>query len=243
MAELFTLESLVALLTLTGLEIVLGIDNIIFIAIVVGRLPPEARDRARRLGLMLAVVSRLLLLLGLGLMVQHFTATLFTIGQVHFSGKDLILLAGGVFLIGKASYEIHHRVRHGLHEEGHQSGGGPVPSLGNVLVQVLILDVVFSLDSVITAVGMTAHLPIMMLAVVLAIGVMLVFSGAVVRFVDRNPSIKILALSFLLLIGVLLVGEGFHQEISKGYVYFAMAFALVVDLLQLRAERRAKPAA
>jgi predicted tellurium resistance membrane protein TerC len=236
--DLFTFEAFVAFLTLTSLEVVLGIDNVIFIAILAGRLPESQRDKARRLGLLLAVVSRILLVLAIGWVIQ-LKVPLFSILGHAFTGKDLILLGGGLFLIAKATYEIHHKIEGA---ETADSAPGPASTLTAVLVQVLLIDVVFSLDSVITAVGMTEGLanpiPIMVAAILASVVVMLAFSKTVVTFVDRNPSIKILALSFLLLIGVLLVAESFHHQIPKGYVYFAMAFSLAVDLLQLAAERR-----
>ena len=228
--EYLTVESLIALLTLTTLEIVLGIDNIIFIAIQAGNLPAAQRDRARRLGLMLAVVSRILLLFAIGWVVKM-THPIGTLLGHEITWKDLVVIAGGLFLIRQATVEIHHKVE-GEHPEQH--GVGRVSTLSAMLIQVTIMDVVFSLDSVITAVGMSKQVPIMIAAVLMSVVVMLVFSGAIVRFVDQNPTIKLLALSFLLLIGVLLVAEGFHQEIDKGYVYFAMAFSLAIELMQMR---------
>jgi len=236
MAEYLTMDTLMAFLTLTSLEIVLGIDNVIFIAILAGRLPESQRDYARKLGLSIAVVSRIILLLCIGY-VMRLTQPWFTIWEYEFTGKDAILLVGGIFLIGKATYEIHHKV------QGHdeiQKASGKHASFVPLMIQVALIDVVFSLDSVITAVGMSNQLPVMIAAVIVAVGIMIIFSGAVVRFVDKNPAIKILALSFLLLIGVLLVAEGFHQKIDKGYVYFAMAFSLGVELLQMGVERRKK---
>ncbi|MCX7407189.1 MAG: TerC family protein [Planctomycetota bacterium] len=231
MIELLTVPNLIALLTLTALEIVLGIDNIIFIAIQAGNLPVEQRDRARRLGLLLAVVSRVLLLFTIGWVVQ-LKQPMGTLLGHEFTWKDLVVLAGGLFLIRQATVEIHHKVEGHHAEDGH--GSPRVSTLNAMLVQVTIMDVVFSLDSVITAVGMCKEVPIMIAAVLISVGVMLVFSGSIVRFVDQNPAIKLLALSFLLLIGVLLVAEGFHQEIDKGYIYFAMAFSLGIELMQMR---------
>jgi predicted tellurium resistance membrane protein TerC len=232
--SLLSLESLIALFTLTSLEVVLGIDNIIFIAILAGKLPESEREKARKLGLMFAAVSRILLLLVIGFVMQLKKKDLFTVFGMGFSGKDLILIAGGIFLIGKASYEIHHKI---------EAAGRPVEkiktsaamSLAAVLGQVMVVDIVFSLDSVITAVGMTPHIPVMIAAILASVAVMLLFSGYVVRFVDEHPTIKILALAFLILIGTLLVAEGFEQKIDKGYIYFAMAFSVVVDLLQMKA--------
>lgn len=234
MTDLLTTESLMALLTLTSLEVVLGIDNVIFIAILAGKLPEEQRDSARKMGLAVAVLSRAILVLAIGFVMQ-LNQPLFTALGTGFSGKDLILILGGLFLLGKATHEIHHKV-----EKSRESHGAapPITTLRAVLMQVLIIDVVFSLDSVITAVGMTEGLaspiPIMIAAIVISVIVMLVFSKAIVTFIEQHPAIKILALAFLLLIGTLLVAEGFHQKIPKGYVYFAMAFSLGVEILQMR---------
>lgn len=240
MGDFLTGESIIALLTLTSLELVLGIDNIIFIAILASRLPADQRDRARKLGLLLAVVSRVLLVLGIG-WVMGLRRGLFTLLEHEFTGKDLILIFGGLFLLGKASWEIHHKVGHARRSES----GEIIPnvtSLKAVLVQVLFIDVVFSLDSVITAVGMTDNLPhpipIMITAIILSVLGMLWFSRAIVNFIEKHPAVKILALSFLLLIGSLLVAEGFHHEIPKGYVYFAMAFAFGVEILQMITEEK-----
>jgi predicted tellurium resistance membrane protein TerC len=230
-SDYLTLESLMAFLTLTVLEIVLGIDNIIFIAIQAGNLPPHQRDRGRKLGLLFAVVTRILLLLAIG-SVMKLDHPLVTFLGTRISGKDLILILGGLFLIRQATLEIHEKVEGQRHHHGRNPTAA---SLNAMLFQIALMDMVFSLDSVITAVGMSKQIPIMIAAVVAAVGVMLVYSGAVVEFVDHNPAVKLLALSFLLLIGVLLVAQGFHQEIDKGYVYFAMAFALMIELLQMRA--------
>jgi predicted tellurium resistance membrane protein TerC len=232
---IFTVEGIIALLTLVSLEVVLGIDNVIFIAVLAGRLPPEQRDRARRLGIQVAVVSRILLLLSIS-WVMRLTRPLFEFVGRGFTGKDIILIVGGAFLLTKATVEIHHKVE-GVHEASRTSN---VVSLRGVLVQVLMIDVVFSLDSVITAVGMTEHVPIMILAVLIATGIMLWSSRAVVDFVEKHPAIKLLALSFLLMIGALLVAEGFGKHIGKGYVYFAMGFSLAVELLQMRMQARNK---
>lgn len=232
-APLLSTSSLIAFLTLSALEIVLGIDNVIFIAILAGKLPPAERDRARKLGLSLAVVTRILLLLAIGAVMRLQKAVLFSVLGIGLTGKDLVLLAGGLFLIGKATYEIHHKLEHA--GEGGETGVKTVStSLRAVLVQVLLVDVVFSLDSVITAVGMTNHIPVMIAAILVSVAIMLAFSGPIVAFVDRHPTVKILALAFLILIGTLLVAEGFHQKIDKGYVYFAMAFAVLVEMVQLR---------
>ncbi len=236
MDGLFTTENLIAFLTLTALEIVLGIDNVIFIAILAAKQPQHRQKLARQLGISLAVVTRIALLLGIG-WVMKLKEPLFALLGHDFSGKDLVLLIGGVFLIGKATYEIHHKVA-GL-SEGHNPEGKSMP-LYFMLAEVMAIDVVFSLDSVITAVGMTNNIPVMIAAIITAVAVMLIFSGAVVRFIEKHPAIKLLALSFLLLIGVLLVAESFHQHIDKGYVYFAMAFSLTIEILQMRSEYNRK---
>jgi len=230
MSELFTTDNLIAFLTLSALEIVLGIDNIIFISILSGKLPPEQRARARRLGLGLAMLMRIALLFAIS-WVMGLTQPLFTVLEHSISGRDLILLGGGLFLIGKSTFEIHERLEGPPH--------GPIDprlraSFGAILVQILLLDIVFSLDSVITAVGMVQNITIMIAAVVVAVAVMMVFAGSVSDFVERHPTIKMLALSFLILIGVMLVAEGFGQHVGKGYIYFAMAFSLLVELLNMR---------
>jgi predicted tellurium resistance membrane protein TerC len=230
MNEIFTAESLIAFLTLTSLETVLGIDNVIFIAIVAGRLPAEQRDKARMLGLTLAVVTRILLLYTLSWMMR-LTDDLFFIGSHGVSGKDLILLGGGLFLIAKATHEIHVK----LEEGGHSDLERPKSAkFWGVIAQILLIDIIFSLDSVVTAVGMVNNLPIMVTAIIVSIGVMLIFSKTIVSFIERHPTIKMLALSFLILIGVMLVAEGCGKHIEKGYIYFAMAFSLMVETLNIR---------
>lgn len=236
LTSLMTVESLVALLTLASLEIVLGIDNIIFIAILAGRLPEQQRERARKLGIQVAVVSRILLLLSIS-WVMRLTHPLFEYGGREFTGKDLILVGGGTFLMMKATIEIHHKVE-GVPEK--ETATKVAATLRGVLLQVFMIDVVFSLDSVITAVGMTPHVPIMIAAVLVSTGAMLVFSKPVVDFVEKHPAVKILALSFLLMIGALLVAEGFGKHIGKSYVYFAMAFSLGIELLQMRMATKQK---
>ena len=233
---LLSIASLVSLLTLTALEIVLGIDNVIFIAILTGRLPEGRQPRARKLGISLAVITRVLLLLSLSFLMG-LTRPLFTLLGAAVSGKQLILVLGGLFLIGKSTVEIHDKL------EGTE-GGGPgarAASMTAVIVQIMLIDVVFSLDSVITAVGMTSQIPVMIAAVVLAAGVMVAFSGPVSDFVHRHPTIKILALAFLILIGVMLLAEGFGQHVNKGYVYFAMAFSLLVEFLNMRVRAKEAP--
>jgi len=222
-------ESWIALLTLTVLEIVLGIDNVIFISILAGKLPSERQGKARRLGLFLAMFIRIGLLASLAWVVS-LTRPLATVLGHGVSGRDLILLGGGLFLIAKATREIHERLEG---EEG-EATAHLRASFAGVIVQILLLDIVFSLDSVITAVGMANNLPVMIAAVVLAVGVMLLASGAIGDFVQRHPTVKVLALSFLLLIGMSLVAEGFGQHIAKGYIYFAMGFSVFVEMLNLR---------
>ena len=228
----------ISLLTLTALEIVLGIDNIIFISILAGKLPKEQQAKARKVGLGLAMFMRIGLLASLAWMVK-LTAPLFTVLGQEISGRDLILLVGGLFLIGKSTFEIHDKLEG---EEGHSSAKVHA-KFGSVLIQIALLDIVFSLDSVITAVGMANDLPIMVTAMVIAMLVMLVSAGAVSRFIDGHPSLKILALAFLLLIGVMLVAEGMGTHIEKGYIYFAMAFSLLVELVNMRYRRKQQAAA
>jgi len=233
--DLFTIENAIALLTLTSLEIVLGIDNIVFIAIIASRLGPERRDTARLIGLSVAVVTRLLLLLTLSYLAS-LTAPLLDLMGRSFSGRDLILIAGGVFLIYKATKEIHEKTEK-RESELEAAGGAAVVSLSGVVSQIVLIDIIFSLDSVITAVGMTNNLPVMATAVILAVLVMLVFSGKIVDFIEANPTVKMLALSFLLMIGFVLVLDGAGHHIEKGYIYFAMAFSLAVEMLNLRAAK------
>jgi predicted tellurium resistance membrane protein TerC len=234
MAWLTNPESWIALLTLTVLEIVLGIDNVIFISILAGKLPGERQAQARRLGLFLAMFIRIGLLASLAWIVS-LTRPLLTVFGQAVSGRDLILLGGGLFLLAKATREIHERLEG---EEGEASARAAA-SFAGVIVQILLLDIVFSLDSVITAVGMANQLAIMIAAVVIAVGVMMVASGAIGDFVARHPTIKMLALSFLLLIGMSLVAEGFGQHVSKGYIYFAMGFSVFVEMLNLKVRKKA----
>jgi predicted tellurium resistance membrane protein TerC len=225
-------ETWVSLATLSAMEVVLGIDNIVFLTILAGKLPPARQPLARRLGLAAALLTRLALLFAIS-WLMGLTADLFTLLGKGFSGRDLILGAGGLFLIGKATFEIHDKLeaRHAEAEAGAPAAG---VSFGWVLLQIALLDVVFSLDSVITAVGMARHLEVMVAAMFLAVGVMLVFAGAIGRFVERHPTVKMLALAFLILIGVMLVADALDQHIPRGYVYFAMAFSLGVEMLNLR---------
>ena len=229
-------EGWIALGTLTVLEIVLGIDNIVFISILAGKLRQEDRARARRVGLSLAMIIRILLLLSIT-WVMSLTAPLFAVLGREISGRDLILFVGGLFLIGKSTLEIHEKLE-GV--EGHSSAR-VAKSFASVIIQILLLDIVFSLDSVITAVGMAEDVAVMIIAVIIAVGVMLLSSSAISEFVDRHPTVKILALSFLLLIGVSLIGEGLDQHIPKGYIYFAMAFSVFVEMINLRIRAKADP--
>lgn len=224
----------IALLTLTVLEVVLGIDNIIFISILAGKLPAAQQERARIVGLSLAMFVRIGLLFSLSWVIG-LTEPLFEVIGNQISGRDLILLGGGLFLIGKSTFEIHERL------EGDEEGVGPgvvAASFASVIVQILLLDIVFSLDSVITAVGMVDELAVMVAAVIIAVVVMLISSGAISRFVNTHPTVKMLALSFLLLIGMSLVAEGWDLHIPKGYIYFAMGFSVFVEMLNLRLRRR-----
>jgi predicted tellurium resistance membrane protein TerC len=222
-------ETWLSLATLSAMEVVLGLDNVVFLSILTGRLPAAQQPSARRLGLGLALVTRLGLLFAIS-WVMGLTAPLFTALGHAVSGRDLILLGGGLFLMAKATFEIHDK----LETSGHAPAAGGRGGYWLVIAQVAVLDIVFSLDSVITAVGMARHLSIMVVAMVVAVGVMLVFADAVGRFVERHPTMKMLALSFLILIGVMLVAEGLGQHIDKGYIYFAMAFSLLVELLNLK---------
>ena len=229
-------EIWIALATLTALEIVLGIDNVVFISILAGKLPPEQQARARRLGLGLAMFIRIGLLFSI-VWIIRLTAPLFTVLEQEISGRDLILLVGGLFLLAKSTHEIHQK----LEGEPGEISMRTAASFSGVIVQILLLDIVFSLDSVITAVGMVDQIVVMVAAVVIAVGFMLVFAGPISSFVERHPTVKMLALSFLLLIGFALIAEGLDQHIPKGYIYFAMAFSLGVEMLNLRLRRKVEP--
>jgi predicted tellurium resistance membrane protein TerC len=233
MAQWLNPQDLIALLTLTVLEIVLGVDNIVFISILSGKLPKEQEKQGRRLGLAAAMITRILLLLSLAWVIR-LTAPLFTVLGFEISGRDLILLVGGLFLIAKSTHEIHERL------EGAESEGQPkaVPSFWGVILQIALLDIIFSLDSVITAVGMAQQLWVMITAVIIAVGIMMFASGSISHFVNQHPTVKMLALSFLLLIGFNLIVESLHFHIPKGYVYFAMGFSVFVEVLNLRARAR-----
>jgi predicted tellurium resistance membrane protein TerC len=226
-----------ALVTLTALEIVLGVDNIIFIAILAGRLPADRQARARRLGILVALASRLALLFSIT-WIMRLTTPLFGVFGHVVTGRDLILLLGGLFLIGKAVHELHE----GLEGEDEEVGGRGSPTLASILTQILLIDIVFSIDSVITAVGMADQLAIMVIAMVLAVTFMLFASGPLASFVDRHPTLKVLALSFLVVIGINLVAEGMGQHIPKGYTYFAMAFSIAVEMLNIRMRKKASRA-
>ncbi len=228
-------EIWIALLTLTVLEIVLGIDNIVFISILSGKLPKEKQKNARQLGLGLALITRILLLLSLS-WVMGLTDPLFTISKYEISGRDLILLIGGLFLIYKATTEIHEKIE-GEDEVEDKKVKGPV-SFTSVIIQILLLDIVFSLDSVITAVGMASHIEVMIAAVIISVCVMLFAAESISKFVNEHLTVKMLALSFLVLIGVSLLAEGLDQHIPKGYIYFAMAFSVLVEMLNLRAKKK-----
>jgi predicted tellurium resistance membrane protein TerC len=221
----------IAFFTLTMLEIVLGIDNIVFISILAGKLPKEQQAKARTIGLALAMITRILLLLSLA-WIMRLTAPLFEVFDHEISGRDLILILGGLFLVAKSTREIHHKL-----EGDDRTEVRGYPSFRSVIIQILLLDIVFSLDSVITAVGMVKEVGVMIAAVIVAVGVMLISAGSIGRFVERHPTVKMLALSFLLLIGVTLIAEGFEQHISKGYIYFAMGFSVFVEMLNLRLKR------
>ena len=233
----------ISLATLTALEVVLGIDNLIFISILSGKLPPEQQSRARKLGLALALITRIMLLASLAWVVKmdkpFVERTLALAGhevKLAVSGKDLVLIVGGLFLLWKSVREIHHK----LEGEDGEKSAAVAPTFASVIIQILLLDIVFSLDSVITAVGMVKMLGVMIAAVILAMIVMLVFVNQISGFVDRHPTVKMLALSFLILIGTMLVAEGFHQHVNKGYIYFAMVFAVTVEFLNIRSRRKSE---
>lgn len=240
MLHLLTTENLIALLTLSLMEIVLGIDNIVFISILVGRLPEEKRAKIRTLGLLLALVLRVGLLFAIT-WIMGLTKPLFHVMDTEFTGKSLILLGGGLFLIWKATKEIHHKIEGGSGSDPNPANMKKSVSIPGMIVQILLLDLVFSLDSVITAVGMAKHIEIMIIAVLISVGTMIAVAGSIGRFIERHPSIKVLALAFLILIGVVLISESVEKPIGKGYVYFAMAFSLAVEMVNMRAGTRAKP--
>jgi len=236
MDAFLTYEGLLALVTLTVLEVVLGVDNVIFISILSGKLPPAEQARARRLGLFAAMGMRIALLFSLAWIIR-LTAPLFSVIGQEISGRDLILLGGGLFLLGKATLEIHDK----LEGEHGEASARVAPSFAAVIGQVMLLDIVFSLDSVITAVGMAEDLSIMIAAVVIAVGVMMLSAETISNFVHRHPTVKVLALSFLMLIGMSLIGEGLDLHIPKGYVYFAMGFSVFVEMINIRVRGKAEP--
>jgi len=236
MDAFLTSDGLLALVTLTFLEIILGVDNVIFISILSGKLPPSQQLRARRTGLLAAMLMRVALLMSIAWIIR-LTAPIFTVFSQEISGRDLILLGGGLFLLGKATIEIHERLE-GV--EGHSSAR-VAPSFASVIGQIMLLDIVFSLDSVITAVGMADSVPVMVAAVVLSVAIMMFAAEPISTFVGRHPTVKVLALAFLLLIGVSLVGEGLGLHIPKGYIYFAMGFSVGVEMVNLRVRRQAAP--
>jgi len=229
-------QAWIALVTLTALEIVLGIDNIVFISVLTGRLPEDQRQKGRMIGLALAMIMRIVLLLFLAWIVK-LTAPLFTAFGNEISGRDLILIIGGLFLLAKATHEIHHNLEGDEGEEEVKVHA----TMGSVLFQVMLLDIVFSLDSVITAVGMADHVQVMVIAIILAVVFMMVFAKPIGEFVEQHPTVKMLALSFLLLVGMALVADGLEFHIPKGYIYFAMGFSVFVEMLNLRLRKRIKP--
>ena len=239
-ASLAEPDTWIALFTLSAMEIVLGIDNIIFISILVSRLPDANREKIRKIGIAIALVSRLALLFALSWLMR-LTEPLFTVAGQGFSGRDLILLVGGLFLIGKSTHEMHAKLEGGAEHPDEKERAAVARNAAFVLAQIAVVDIVFSLDSVITAIGMADRIWIMVVAMLVSVAVMLAFAKAIGDFVDRHPTIKILALSFLILIGVMLVVEGLGQHVSKGYIYFAMAFSLGVELLNLRLRKKSAP--
>ncbi len=238
MEALLTPEVLLSLLTLTFMEIVLGIDNIVFLSIVSGKLPEEQRPKARRIGLILALVFRILLLLCISWIVG-LKEPILTVAGFALSWRDIILLLGGLFLLGKATTEIHHKLEGVSEEEAQQNeGGGTGITFSQVIFQIILLDIVFSFDSILTAVGLVDHVIIMIIAVLISIVFMLVFVDKISDFINQHPSMKMLALAFLMLIGFMLVAEGFHQHVPKGYIYFAMFFSLAVELMNMRTRKK-----
>lgn len=233
MEGLLTIENIIALITLTGLEIVLGIDNIVFVVVVTNKLPRARREAARKLGIGLAMLTRILLLLTISL-IMGLTAPWFEVFGHAVSGRDIVLLAGGLFLLAKATMEIHEKLEP-VHDRKLKK---QAYSYMGAIIQIMLLDIVFSIDSVITAVGMARHVAVMVAAIVIAVAVMLFFANSISRFVSDHPTIQMLAFSFLLLVGVLLVAEGLGKHIDRGYVYFAMAFSLFVEFLNLRMRKR-----
>ncbi|MFY0674370.1 MAG: TerC family protein [Bacteroidia bacterium] len=244
MEVFLSLDGIIALVTLTFLEIVLGVDNIIFISIVSNKLPANQQEKARRIGLSLALIMRIGLLLGISWIIGLKTTLIgpYEIGElltIDFSGKDLILLFGGLFLIGKSTTEIHHKLEGDTPNDEKTSKGKAV--LSSVITQIVFLDIIFSIDSILTAVGLTEHVQLMIVAVIISMGVMMIFAGKIADFINKHPSLQLLALSFLILIGFTLVIEGFHQHVPKGYIYFAVFFSLMVEVLNIRMRKKSKP--
>ena len=237
MEVIFSGEGLVALITLTFLEIVLGVDNIIFISIVSNKLPEHQQAKARNIGLALAMIFRVGLLLGITWIIG-FTEPLFTVFGHDVSGRDLILAAGGLFLLAKSTSEIHHKIEGEDHAD---EASGKKASLGPTIFQIVLLDMVFSFDSILTAVGLTKEVTIMIIAVVISIGIMMIFAGAISRFINEHPTLQILALSFLILIGFMLIVEALHYEVPKGYIYFAVGFSLLVEVLNMKFRKSRNP--
>jgi predicted tellurium resistance membrane protein TerC len=233
MEALLSIEGLVSLLTLTFLEIVLGIDNIIFISIISGRLPLEQQGKARNIGIILALVVRILMLLGVSWIIG-LTATIFTIETFSLSYRDLILIGGGLFLLAKSTSEMHAKL-----EGAHDEKTVKATTFRSTIIQIVLLDLVFSLDSILTAVGLVENLPIIIIAIVISLGIMLIFSRRISSFINEHPTMKILGISFLLMIGVLLILEGFHVHVPKGYIYFSMAFALGVEFFNMKVRKNA----
>jgi len=229
-------QAWVAFLTLTALELVLGIDNIIFISVLVDRLPESQREAARKLGLFMAMFMRVALLLTLAWLAR-LSAPLFTVLEQAISGRDLVLILGGLFLLWKSTSEIHQL----LEGEEESAGSGRTASFASIILQIMVIDIIFSLDSIITAVGMVNEIPVMVAAVVAAVALMMVYAGPVGRFVSRHPTVKMLALSFLVVVGVVLIADGFDHHVPKGYIYFAMAFSVIVEMLNIRLRKRAAP--
>lgn len=228
-------QAYVSLLSLTLLEIVLGIDNIIFISILAGKLPEAQRQKARVLGLAIALGARLILLMSIAWLTQ-LTQPLLHFGEYHLSGKDLVLLLGGLFLIGKSAHEMYEKVEHDPH--GEAATTLKTVTMRSVIFQIVLIDMVFSLDSIITAVGLVSHVPLMVIAILISMAIMMLASGSIGAFIDRHPSVKILALAFLLMIGTMLVAEAFEVHIPRGYVYFSLAFALFVEFVNIKAHTR-----
>lgn len=240
----FSVDGIIALVTLTFLEIVLGVDNIIFISIVSNKLPLSQQGKARRIGLSLALILRIGMLLGISWIIGLKTSIIgpYDISElftIDLSGKDLILLIGGLFLIGKSTTEIHHKLEGEQQEETQKSTAKAV--LSNIIVQIVLLDVIFSIDSILTAVGLTEHVELMIVAVIISMGVMMAFAGKISTFINAHPSLQLLALSFLILIGFTLIMEGLHQHVPKGYIYFAVFFSLLVEVLNIKMRKKSKP--